>query len=310
MAAKQASVVLGGGGAKGFVHLGVLRAVVECGYDIVALYGTSIGSIIASLFTYRFADELRRNGGDRAGAQQEAVRRVTDLLIDTSFLRFADVSLSILQRGLLKGAKFHAWLETQLLAAAGTSSVRFRDFAAVLDLNVTFTDATTGDCVVASPSRSPDTLVSDAIRASMSMQGIFLEKTVDYNGRKIICWDGGVTGNCRYDLSCADHPEALTVASTVTYRGDPTALPNNLLTAGVRPLLLADRAADFWLRQIESLTFALLSDTAKQRLVVVRPDLGGVTTTSFFISAAKRRQLVENGFLAARRQLLEHEERD
>ena len=41
-------IVLSGGGARGFAHLGVLRAVREAGLEIDALGGTSIGAIIAA----------------------------------------------------------------------------------------------------------------------------------------------------------------------------------------------------------------------------------------------------------------------
>jgi predicted acylesterase/phospholipase RssA len=42
-------LVLGGGGARGFAHLGVLRALAECGVPIDWVAGTSIGAIIAAL---------------------------------------------------------------------------------------------------------------------------------------------------------------------------------------------------------------------------------------------------------------------
>ncbi len=42
-------LVLGGGGARGFAHLGVLRALVEAGVPIDWVGGTSIGAIIAAL---------------------------------------------------------------------------------------------------------------------------------------------------------------------------------------------------------------------------------------------------------------------
>lgn len=42
-------LVLGGGGARGFAHLGALRALEECGVPVDYVGGTSIGSIIAAL---------------------------------------------------------------------------------------------------------------------------------------------------------------------------------------------------------------------------------------------------------------------
>lgn len=306
--AKQVSVVLGGGGAKGFVHLGVLRALVDRGYDIVALFGTSIGSIIGALFAYHFKFHHLPNHS-RLDAQQNAVASVTKLLVTTNFLNFADISLSPLRRGYVKGEALEEWLTEQLLAPGGTTSIRFSALAPEIDLIITITRADNGDPVVMGPNlnETPDSFVSQAVRASMSIQGIFLEIDIDLNGQKIKAWDGGVTGNCRFDLSCDKYPEILTLASSVTYRGDIQSLPNSACTAFFRPLLVADRSADFWLRQIENLTEGLLPDARKEHLKIVRPDLAGVTTTSFTIPPDKRRTLIENGCLATHRALNEYE---
>ena len=50
-------IVLSGGGARGFAHLGVLRAVREAGLTIDAVGGTSIGAIIAAGFAMEWSDE-------------------------------------------------------------------------------------------------------------------------------------------------------------------------------------------------------------------------------------------------------------
>ncbi|HMN45180.1 MAG TPA: patatin-like phospholipase family protein [Povalibacter sp.] len=54
-------IVLSGGGARGFAHIGVLRAVREAGITIDAVGGTSIGAIIAAGFALEWsAEELNR----------------------------------------------------------------------------------------------------------------------------------------------------------------------------------------------------------------------------------------------------------
>ena len=55
----RAFVAFEGGGAKGVVHVGALRAIEELGIEIVGCSGTSAGSIVAALAAcgYR-ADEL------------------------------------------------------------------------------------------------------------------------------------------------------------------------------------------------------------------------------------------------------------
>ncbi len=54
-------IVLSGGGARGFAHIGVLRAVREAGITIDAIGGTSIGAIIAAGFALEWGiEELTR----------------------------------------------------------------------------------------------------------------------------------------------------------------------------------------------------------------------------------------------------------
>jgi predicted acylesterase/phospholipase RssA len=50
-------LVLGGGGARGFAHLGVLRALAEAQVPIDWVGGTSVGAIIAALVAQRLAPD-------------------------------------------------------------------------------------------------------------------------------------------------------------------------------------------------------------------------------------------------------------
>ena len=50
-------VVLSGGGARGFAHIGVLRAIREAGITVDAIGGTSIGAIIAAGFALEWSPE-------------------------------------------------------------------------------------------------------------------------------------------------------------------------------------------------------------------------------------------------------------
>jgi NTE family protein/lysophospholipid hydrolase len=49
---RSTSVVLGGGGARGFAHIGVLRALDEAGVPVDLIGGTSQGAIIAALYAF------------------------------------------------------------------------------------------------------------------------------------------------------------------------------------------------------------------------------------------------------------------
>ncbi len=47
---RQVSVALGGGGTKGYAHIGVLEALEEAGYEVVAVSGTSAGALVGALY--------------------------------------------------------------------------------------------------------------------------------------------------------------------------------------------------------------------------------------------------------------------
>jgi predicted acylesterase/phospholipase RssA len=300
---KDVSVVLGGGGAKGLVHVGVLEEIVTRGYRIVAIFGTSIGSIVGALFAYYASIGEFRELPD---AQLRAVRAVKDVLMSMDFLQLADINLtSLLRRGLIKGRRVRQRLEVLLMKPMGTSSVTFDEID--FDLNVTITNARNGSSIVINRITAPCVPVAAAVRASMSIQGVFLEETIEYNGEAIQCWDGGVTGNCRFDLSYEKYPNLLTIASSVTYGGDPRELPNGFWMGILRPFRVADRSADFWLCQIESLTEHLLGAEAMRQILVVRPDVAGITTSQFWLSRQKRLLLFANGRKAVVEALKDHE---
>lgn len=46
---KRIALALGGGGARGYAHIGVVRVLEEQGYEVVGISGTSMGSVIAAL---------------------------------------------------------------------------------------------------------------------------------------------------------------------------------------------------------------------------------------------------------------------
>lgn len=47
---KKISLALGGGGIKGFAHIGVIRQLQKEGYEIAAVAGTSVGGIVGAMF--------------------------------------------------------------------------------------------------------------------------------------------------------------------------------------------------------------------------------------------------------------------
>ena len=54
---KSFSLALGGGGTKGFAHIGVIKEILDQGYDISAIAGTSAGGIVGALYACGFTVE-------------------------------------------------------------------------------------------------------------------------------------------------------------------------------------------------------------------------------------------------------------
>ena len=69
LAGRAIGVVLGGGGARGFAHLGVMRAIEECGIPVDVIGGNSMGAIVGGLYALGFSHdermELCRRGFER-----------------------------------------------------------------------------------------------------------------------------------------------------------------------------------------------------------------------------------------------------
>ncbi len=153
----RVGLVLSGGGARAFAHIGVLRVLAKAGvrFDVVA--GTSMGAIVGALYA--------------AGTTPD---EIYELAKNLGWRDIVDISL---QAGLIKGDKLEAFL-AELLPA---------DFADLeLPLAVTTTDVETGEAVVI----HEGDLVK-AVRASSSFPGA-IEPTL-LGGRVLA--DGGIVNN-------------------------------------------------------------------------------------------------------------------
>lgn len=54
-------IALGGGGAKGFAHLGVLKVLRREGIECDVVAGTSIGALVGAVYAAGSLDELEKN---------------------------------------------------------------------------------------------------------------------------------------------------------------------------------------------------------------------------------------------------------
>ena len=186
-------LALGGGGARGAAHIGVLKELERLRIPIDAIVGTSMGAVVGGLYASgKTPDELQQlvdsldwadAFADRSRRDGRSFRRKQD---DVAFpipleLGLRDGSLK-LPMGLIHGQNLSLILREQLLQVYDV-----HDFD---DLPTPFravaSDIETGDAYVMSHGD-----IELAIRASMSASGIFSPVVVD--GHTLV--DGGLVGN-------------------------------------------------------------------------------------------------------------------
>ena len=205
-AAAQAAVprprlglVLGGGGARGMAHIGVLKVLESLRVPVDVVTGTSMGSIVGGVFaTGMTATEMERRVlavdwnvvfDDRIDRANLSMRRKEDSrasLFRPEFgLRDGKIQLPV---GAIAGRRLDLLLHDLTLPA--TRQVSFDDLA--IPFRAIATDLVTGDMVV-----QRGGFLAQAVRASMSVPGAF--DPVEIDGRLLV--DGGLVRNVPVDIA-------------------------------------------------------------------------------------------------------------
>lgn len=197
LARPKTCLVLGGGGARGAAHIGLLQVLEREHVPVDCIVGTSMGAIVGGLYAAGYdAEQIdsilahidwKDVFRDKPARQTRSMRRKDD---DLHWLGGAEFGLQhgkvALPRGLVQGQKLHLLLRRLLLSTASTQDfddlpIQFRAIA---------TDVVSGEKVVFSHGD-----LATAIRASMSVPGAFEPVRVD--GRLLV--DGGVVDNVPID---------------------------------------------------------------------------------------------------------------
>ena len=84
----KVGLALGGGGARGVAHIGVLKALEELGIPVDYIAGTSMGAVVGGLYASGMSPEeisaryaqVARNGRDGAGIGLDLISRLCDHL--------------------------------------------------------------------------------------------------------------------------------------------------------------------------------------------------------------------------------------
>ena len=164
----KVALVLGGGGARGFAHLGVLRALEQEKIPIDIVVGTSVGSLIGALYA---------DTGNVLDLEYTALTIRKEDLFDYQ-------AMAVFSGGFIKGEALEQFLRARL---RHSSIEAFKvPFAAVA------VDVRTGETVVFDHGPA-----APAIHASCAIPGAFVP--VQYQGRTFV--DGGVTNPLPADVA-------------------------------------------------------------------------------------------------------------
>ncbi len=187
----KVGLVLSGGGAKGFAHIGVLKVLEEAGVEVSYIGGTSMGAIIGGLYATGYNasqidsifhatdfDELLQDYIPRSSKNFYAKRNDELYAISLPFVKFKFGIPTAYSKGLYN----------YNLLAKLTHDVRFvRDFNKLpIPFLCMATDIETGEEVLLNSGYLPQ-----AMLASAAFPSLF--SPVEINGRLLV--DGGVTNN-------------------------------------------------------------------------------------------------------------------
>lgn len=191
-------LVLGGGGAKGAAHIGVLKVLEEQKIPVDYIAGTSMGAIVGALYASGLsAGEIEKvittidwkdvfsGDPDRRDIDYRRKREDYEILSGLS-LGIKDGKV-VMPKGLIKDQKVNVLFEKLMLHASDIDDfdklpIPYRAVAADLE---------TGEMVVLKGGR-----LADAARASMSLPGAF--PPIELDGRLLI--DGGIVRNVPIDI--------------------------------------------------------------------------------------------------------------
>ncbi|HEV3222236.1 MAG TPA: patatin-like phospholipase family protein [Puia sp.] len=184
-------LTLSGGGAKGLAHIGILKAIDSAGLSIDYLTGTSMGSIIGSLYASGYsADSIlyiaRHMRWDQILSNQSSLR---DIIMEEKdeYNRY-DLELPWVNNffristGVLEGQEL--WLKfSEFLFPV----YKIKNFDSLdIPFKCIATDISTGQAVVLDSGE-----IVNAIRASMAIPSVFT--AVEYHGKLLV--DGGIVRN-------------------------------------------------------------------------------------------------------------------
>lgn len=275
-------LVLGGGGARGAAHIGILEVLRENRIQIDCVAGTSMGGLVSGAFASGLTpDEMMQamkeanwrdmfNDSPPASELDPRVRQVSRRFLPGSELGVTSHGATALP-GVVSGQKIKLFFNKLVRSEYGDPQIEKLG----MPVSIVATDLVTGDKVVFKQGS-----VTKAMRASMSVPGLM--SPVADNGTRLV--DGGLVDNVPIDeVRKACNPDvviAVNVGSPLSKAEDIGSL---LSVAGQMVNILTE----------QNVTKSLA--TLKPTDIYIKPDLDGITAGDF----ERYAETAERGRLAA-----------
>ncbi|MBW3553533.1 MAG: patatin-like phospholipase family protein [Gemmatimonadetes bacterium] len=162
-------LVLGGGGVKGVAHAGAWKAILESGYEVAEVVGTSIGALIGASIA---------GGTSVARLEEQARALVKTDIVDVN--RWAVLPNGIRQQAVFRGRALRAYIERVLPVK------EWEELAIPLGVNAV--DLESGDAVWFGAGGRTDVPLADAVYASAALPVFYPPARL--NGMHLV--DGGI----------------------------------------------------------------------------------------------------------------------
>lgn len=169
--------LFGGGAIRGTAHIGVIKALLKLGIEPTTLAGSSVGSMVAALYTVGYTPE-----------------ELSEIFLSVNFELFRDISFGFNTKfALSKGEVFLDWIRDLIerkfygnsYIKGQSEHVKFKDLAK--NLVIITTNIKDFTCHEFSNFETPDTEVAMAVRYSCCMPGLM--KPLTYNGDMLLDGD-------------------------------------------------------------------------------------------------------------------------
>ena len=276
----KVALVLSGGGAKGYAHLGVLRVLEKENIKIDYIAGTSIGALVGTLYSIGYSiDEIEKvldnlnienfleSGSDLTGLDLDKKETLKKYSFYVNFDNELNYSLP---KGLRETEELYLVVKNLLKNYENTKN--FNNFP--IPLRVVATNLNTGETKSFSEGD-----IAKVLTASMAIPTIF--EPVEVNGTLYV--DGLVSRNLPVE-EAYDMGADLVIASDV---GTPVVKKDNYNILSVLNQMIAIQSS------------YITKDSKEKATVLISPDIKNISATD----TTKRKDLIELGEVATQGQI-------